>query len=198
MCFPLKSTKAPSNQTSASKCTTCSTLQEHQPNSHPKLTKHNVVLLSTIRDCKNRTDSRDREREERRAEQRRGEREREREEREREREERERERTTQKQTQKDSAFHEQRGESGRQRLPAPINSCCNGIRDNLKKVEKARLSFFAKRVLIGSFGNKQGVNDDADDDGDSDDTDHHANHDGDALDSLSSSMMSATRRTAPY
>ena len=62
MCFPLKSTKAPSNQTSASKCTTCSTLQEHQPNSHPKLTKHNVVLLSTIRDCKNRADCRDRER----------------------------------------------------------------------------------------------------------------------------------------
>ena len=63
---------------SASKCTKCSTLQEHQTNSHPKLTKHDV-LLSTIRDCKNRADSRDRERErerergERRAEQRRGE-----------------------------------------------------------------------------------------------------------------------------
>ena len=98
-----------------------------------------------------RTPETEREREERRAEQRRGEREREREERERERGEK-KGRTTQKQTQKDSAFHEQRGESGRQRLPAPINSCCNGIRDNLKKVEKARLSFFAKRVLIGSLG----------------------------------------------
>ena len=63
---------------SASKCTKCSTLQEHQTNSHPKLTKHDV-LLSTIRDCKNRADSRDRERErerreESRAEERRGDR----------------------------------------------------------------------------------------------------------------------------
>ena len=40
------------------------------------------------------------------------------------------------------------------------------------------MSCFAKRVLIG---NKQGVNDDADDDGDSDDADYHANHDGDTL-----------------
>ena len=137
MCFPLKSTKAPSNQTSASKCTTCSTLQEHQPNSHPKLTKHNVVLLSTIRDCKNRADSRDREREregeERRGEERRGEERRG----EREREERKKgeqlrrckHRKTVRSTKKVVKA------TGPATLPASINSCCNGIRDNLR-VEK--------------------------------------------------------------
>ena len=142
MCFPLKSTKAPSNQTSASKCTTCSTLQEHQPNSHPKLTKHNVVLLSTIRDCKNRADSRDRKRErERRGEQRRGEERRG----EREREERKKgeqlrrckHRKTVRSTKKVKA-------TGPATLPAPINSCCNGIRDNLRVEKESALELLCE------------------------------------------------------
>ena len=172
MCFPLKSTKAPINQTSASKCTTCSTLEEHQPNSHPKLTKHNVVLLSTIRDCKNRADSRDRERErerdrereERRAEERR-EREREREERERERErerreERERERETEEREREERKKGEQLRRckhrktvrstkkvvkaTGPATLPAPINSCCNGIRDNLRVEKESALELLCE------------------------------------------------------
>ena len=147
MCFPLKSTKAPSNQTSASKCTTCSTLQEHQPNSHPKLTKHNVVLLSTIRDCNNRADSRDREREreterERRGEQRRGEERRG----EREREERKKgeqlrrckHRKTVRSTKKVVKA------TGPATLPAPINSCCNGIRDNLRVEKESALELLCE------------------------------------------------------
>ena len=165
MCFPLKSTKAPINQTSASKCTTCSTLQEHQPNSHPKLTKHNVVLLSTIRDCKNRADSRDRERErerdrererraeERRGEERRGEERRRERERERERERREREREERKKgEQLRRCKHRKTVRStkkvvkatGPATLPAPINSCCNGIRDNLRVEKESALELLCE------------------------------------------------------
>ena len=138
MCFPLKSTKAPSNQTSASKCTTCSTLQEHQPNSHPKLTKHNVVLLSTIRDCKNRADSRDRERErgeERRGEERRGERE---ERKKGEQLRRCKHRKTVRSTKKVVKA------TGPATLPAPINSCCNGIRDNLRVEKESALELLCE------------------------------------------------------
>ena len=42
------------------------------------------------------------------------------------------------------------------------------------------------------------MNDDTDDEDDDDDTKHHANRDDTLFDSLSSPVMSASRRTAPY
>ena len=81
--------------------------------------------------------------EERRAEQSRGE---ERRGEEREREERKKGRTTYKmQTQKDSAFHGKGGESHRAcNVAAPINSCFNGIRDNLRVEKESALELLCE------------------------------------------------------
>ena len=150
MCFPLESTKAPSNQTSMlQRGQRRFALQEHPSNRHAKLTRHNVVLtLRDIRDCRETArDSREREREreargeaeERRGEERRGEREREREERKNgEQLRRCKHRKTVRSTTKVVKA------TGPATLPAPINSCCNGIRDNLRVEKESALELLCE------------------------------------------------------